>query len=60
MRTTLNIDQELMEKAQARVHAPSKTALIEMALRALLRQEAEKRLIEAGGSMPGFKTPVRR
>jgi Arc/MetJ family transcription regulator len=60
MRTTLNIDEKLMAEAARRVHAPSKTALIEEALRALIRENARQRLIEAGGTMPDLTIPDRR
>ena len=60
MRTTLNIDDELLAEAQRRVQAPSKTALIELALEALIRESAIDRLIAAGGSMPDLALPDRR
>lgn len=60
MRTTLDISEELLTEAQSRVHAPSKKALVEMGLRALLRQNAEERLASAGGSMPKLTLPGRR
>ncbi len=60
MRTTLDIDERLLVEAQARVQAPSKTALVEMALRALIREAARARLIAAGGAMPKHRAPPRR
>ena len=60
MRTTLDIDEKLLTEAQSRVHAPSKTALVEMALEALLRQSAEEHLAGAGGSMPKLRVHNRR
>lgn len=60
MRTTIEIDDELMSEAQQRVQAPSKKALIEMALRALLRESAYRRLSAAGGTIKDFHTPRRR
>lgn len=60
MRTTINIRDELLDEAQARVHAKTKTELVERALEALIRQTAYDRLIEAGGSMPKLRVPSRR
>jgi Arc/MetJ family transcription regulator len=60
MRTTLDIDDKLLAEAQSRADASSKTALVEMALRALIRESAYERLIDAGGSMPSLKIPPRR
>jgi Arc/MetJ family transcription regulator len=60
MRTTLDLDDALLAEAEARVHAPTRKALIEMALRALLRESAAARLIAAGGSMPDLAVPKRR
>lgn len=60
MRTTLDIDDDLLREARQRVDAPTKTALIEMALRALIRESARQRLIEAGGTMPDLEPPRRR
>lgn len=60
MRTTVEIDDELLSEAQQRVQAPTKKALIEMALRALLRELAYQRLSAAGGTLKDFDTPRRR
>lgn len=60
MRTTLDLDDALLAEASRRVRAPSKTALIEMALRALIRESARARLAEAGGTMPDLDVPARR
>ena len=60
MRTTLDLDEELLADAQERVHAPSRTALLELALRALIRESAHQRLIEAGGTLPSYEAPARR
>lgn len=60
MRTTLDLDDTLLAEATRRVSAPSKTALIELALRALIRESARTRLIEAGGSMSDLDIPERR
>ena len=50
MRTTLDLDEELMRKAQSETGAKSKTEVIEMGLRSLLEREARKRLKALYGS----------
>ena len=50
MRTTLDLDEELVRKALAETGAKSKTEVIEMGLRSLLEREARKRLKELCGS----------
>jgi len=50
MRTTLDLDEELVRKALAETGAKSKTEVIEMGLRSLLEREARKRLRELFGS----------
>ena len=61
MRTTLDIDEELLARAQEAVpRGTTKTALVEAALRALLQVWAADQLIEAGGSMPDFEPASRR
>jgi Arc/MetJ family transcription regulator len=60
MRTTLDLDEELLNEASRRVPAPSTTALIELALRALIRESARAGLAEAGGTMPDLEAPARR
>lgn len=60
MRTTLDIDEDLLREAQARVSAPTKTALIELALEALIRQAAQEALAAAGGTMPDLEVARRR
>ncbi len=44
MRTTLDLDADLVQRALAETGARSKTEVIEMGLRALLEREARKRL----------------
>ena len=50
MRTTLDLDEELVRKALSETGAKSKTEVIEMGLRSLLEREARKRLRELYGS----------
>jgi hypothetical protein len=54
MRTTLNIDDELLEKARETTGEREKTALVRMGLQALIEREAVRRLAALGGSMPNL------
>lgn len=60
MRTTLNIDDELLERARDATGVKEKTALVEMGLRALVQQGAARRLAALGGKIPGAWAPQRR
>jgi Arc/MetJ family transcription regulator len=60
MRTTVDLDEELVRLALAATKLPTKTALIEEGLRSLLRKEAGRQLIALGGSDPRAKGPRRR
>ena len=60
MRTTLNIDDDLVTRAMSATHAPTKTAAIEMGLRELLAKAARERLATLFGSDPVAKAPMRR
>ena len=50
MRTTLDLDEDLVRKALSETGARSKTEVIEMGLRSLLEREARKRLKGLYGS----------
>lgn len=52
MRTTLALDDELLEKARALIGPIEKTALVREALKALIQRESAKRLALLGGSEP--------
>ena len=60
MRTTLNIDDELLEQAQNLTNITSKSELIRRALKALVEKESAWRLAEMGGSQPDLKPFTRR
>jgi Arc/MetJ family transcription regulator len=60
MRTTLDLDEDLVRKALAETGARSKTEVIEMGLRSLLEREARKRLKELYGSGPEIDQVRRR
>lgn len=50
MRTTLNLDDRLMEEAGEYAGLKEKTALLHEGLRALIQREAAARLAALGGS----------
>lgn len=60
MRTTINIDDELLGKA-ARLAGPlDRTALVREGLKALIERESAKRLALLGGSEPQLYLAGRR
>ena len=60
MRTTLNIDDDLVEKARQYTGIREKTALVHEGLKALVAREAARRLSALGGSQPDFRAAPRR
>ncbi len=60
MRTTLNIDDELLVKVQQITGITEKTALVEKGLNALIEQESAWRLAQLSGSEPQLRTIKRR
>ncbi|MES0491231.1 MAG: type II toxin-antitoxin system VapB family antitoxin [Leptospirales bacterium] len=60
MRTTLVIDDDLMEKASKLTHIKSKTALIHEGLKALIIRESSQRLALLGGTEKNLKDVIRR
>ncbi len=50
MRTTLNIDAELLRRASRLTGVSEKTSLVRMGLEALIARESARRLAELGGS----------
>ena len=60
MRTTLNIDDELLNRAQELTGIDEKTALVRQGLEALIARESARRLAKLGGSDPGLKDVPRR
>ena len=60
MRTTINIDDDLLEKATRLVGPIDRTAIVREALVALIQRESAKRLARLGGSEPNLKIPPRR
>lgn len=59
IRTTLNLDQTLIETAMARHPGMTRTAIIEEGLRALLARDAAERLAALGGKAPRARGPKR-
>lgn len=60
MRTTLILDDNLVKIAQEFTGTSEKTALIRLALKALVEREASHRLAALGGTMPEMKPIPRR
>lgn len=60
MRTTINIDDELLAKARELTGIQEKTALVKEALKSLIAYEAGKRLAALGGTMKGLQQIRRR
>ena len=59
MRTTLNIDDDLLRQAGEYTGEKEKTALVRMGLEALIEREAARRLAALGGKMPLLKVSQR-
>ncbi len=60
MKTTLNIEDEMLKKAAKLTGVKEKTALVHMGLAALISQEQRKRLILLGGTEKDLKPIPRR
>jgi len=60
MRTTLNIDGSLLERASKLIGIKEKTSLVRLGLEALVAQEGALRLARLGGSEKKLKLPSRR
>lgn len=60
MRTTLNIDDALVEEAAALTGIDEKTALVRAGLQALIERESARRLARLGATEPGLKRVARR
>lgn len=60
MRTTLNIDDELLAEARLLTGIKEKTAIIRNGLQALIERESSRRLASLGGSEPNIEKIPRR
>jgi len=59
MRTTINVNDELLNKASKLTGIKEKTQLIKIGLEALIALESSKRLAKLGGTEKGIKN-IRR
>jgi Arc/MetJ family transcription regulator len=60
MRTTLNIDDDLLSQAQELTGISEKTALVRAALKSLIERETSRRMAKLGGTQPDLKPIPRR
>jgi hypothetical protein len=60
MRTTLNIEDELLDKAQKLTGIKEKTSLVRLGLETLIAKESGKRLAKLGGTEKKLKFIPRR
>ena len=60
MRTTLNIEDALLDKAAKLTGIEEKTSLVRLGLEALIARESGKRLAKLGGSEKGLRKISRR
>ena len=60
MRTTMILDESLLERAEELTGIHEKTALVRAGLQALIAREAGKRLAALGGSEPELNEIPRR
>lgn len=60
MRTTLNLDDSLLEEARDLTGIEERTALLHEGLRALIARESARRLAKLAGSEPRIRDIPRR
>jgi Arc/MetJ family transcription regulator len=60
MRTTISLDDDLIQAAQEYTGLVERNALIREALKALIEREASRRLAELGGASPKMAYIPRR
>jgi len=60
MRTTINIDGRLLDKASELTGIKEKTSLVRLGLEALIALESSKRLARLGGTEKSIRTIPRR
>jgi Arc/MetJ family transcription regulator len=60
MRTTINIDDELLATALKLTGPMDRTALLSEGLKALIERESARRLARLGGTQPALKAAPRR
>jgi Arc/MetJ family transcription regulator len=60
MRTTINIDDEILSRASELTGIKEKTALVKMGLEYLIARESAKRLAKLGGTAKDLRPIPRR
>jgi Arc/MetJ family transcription regulator len=60
VRTTMNLDDELVARAQELTGIKERNTLVRMGLEALVQREAGRRLAKLGGTDPGIEDIPRR
>lgn len=60
MRTTVTLDDELLDKARRLTGIEERSALLRAALTALIEREAARRLAKLGGTEPQLEDVPRR
>jgi Arc/MetJ family transcription regulator len=60
MRTTLNIDDSLLQRASQLTGVKEKTSLVRLGLEALIARESARRLADLGGTEKALRSVRRR
>ena len=60
MRTTVNLDDVLLDRARKLSGLSERSSLLREALEALIQRESARRLARLGGTEPQLRTPQRR
>ena len=60
MRTTVNLNDDLLAEAERVSGIKERAALVNEAIRALVERESARRLARLGGSQPELAVPARR
>ena len=60
MRTTVNLDDELLSEAERVSGIKERATLVNEGIRALIERESARRLARLGGSQPGLQPICRR
>ncbi|MEN8257677.1 MAG: type II toxin-antitoxin system VapB family antitoxin [Thermodesulfobacteriota bacterium] len=60
MRTTINIDDKILEKASLLTGIKEKTSLVRLGLESLISRESSKRLAQLGGTEKELRNIPRR
>ena len=60
MRTTINIDDQILEKASLLTGIKEKTSLVRLGLEAVIARESSKRLAKLGGTEKKLQSIPRR